>query len=118
MIDRFLAGGFERRDASRSIDALTVRLHLLGETFTNAFAAESHAITDERKRMAVTIPGLMLSALRASLPYHRMICRDEALDRTDAMMLSFAAAARSRLSRVHKVVSGVRRTAARRCTST
>ncbi|WP_338811528.1 Ti-type conjugative transfer relaxase TraA (plasmid) [Agrobacterium leguminum] len=62
LMDRMLASGRERRDALQAVPDAATRLRSLGAAYTSALDAEIQAITGERQRMAVAIPGLSEAA--------------------------------------------------------
>ncbi len=62
LIDRMLAAGRERKDALQAVPEAAVRLRALGVAYVSAFGAERQAVTEERARMAVAIPGLSPAA--------------------------------------------------------
>ncbi|RJG40927.1 Ti-type conjugative transfer relaxase TraA [Mesorhizobium sp. DCY119] len=58
LMDRLLASGRERKDALATVPEAAARLRSLGASWASAFDAERQAVTIERGRMAVVIPGL------------------------------------------------------------
>lgn len=60
--DRMLAPGRERKEAVQAIPEAGARLRSLGAAYTSALDAERQAIAEERRRMAVAIPGLSKAA--------------------------------------------------------
>ncbi|ODR88535.1 Ti-type conjugative transfer relaxase TraA [Sinorhizobium alkalisoli] len=58
LMDRMLASGRERKGALQAVPEAAVRLRSLGAAYVSAFDGERQAITEERRRMAVAIPGL------------------------------------------------------------
>nr|WP_153435630.1 Ti-type conjugative transfer relaxase TraA [Sinorhizobium saheli] len=62
LMDPMLASGRERKQALQAVAQASVRLRSLGAAYVSAFDAEHQAITDERRRMAVAIPGLSQAA--------------------------------------------------------
>nr|WP_255647902.1 Ti-type conjugative transfer relaxase TraA [Ensifer sp. IC4062] len=62
LMDRMLASGRERKDALRAVPETAGHLRSLGAAYLSAFDAERQAITEERRRMAVAIPGLSQAA--------------------------------------------------------
>ncbi|WP_201026369.1 BID domain-containing protein, partial [Paramesorhizobium deserti] len=58
LMDRMLASGRERKEALQAVPEAAVCLRSLGAAYVSAFDAEHRAITEERRRMAVAIPGL------------------------------------------------------------
>ncbi|TAV82689.1 Ti-type conjugative transfer relaxase TraA [Rhizobium leguminosarum] len=65
LMDRMLAAGRERKDAVQALPEAAARLRALGSAYVNVLAAERHAIAEERRRMAVAIPGLSKAAEEA-----------------------------------------------------
>lgn len=64
-MDKLLASGRERKDALQSVPEAAARLRSLGAAYTSAFEAEGQAVSEERRRMAVAIPGLSKQAEEA-----------------------------------------------------
>ncbi|YCI04519.1 Ti-type conjugative transfer relaxase TraA [Ensifer sp. D2-11] len=62
LIDRMLATGRERKEALQAVSEASVSLRSLGAAYVSAFDAERQAVTEERARMAVAIPGLSPAA--------------------------------------------------------
>ncbi|WP_331375335.1 Ti-type conjugative transfer relaxase TraA [Sinorhizobium chiapasense] len=62
IMDRMLASGRERKEALRSVPEAAARLRSLGSAYLSALNAETSAIAEERRRMAVAIPGLSKQA--------------------------------------------------------
>jgi hypothetical protein len=62
LMDRMLAAGRQRKDALQAVPEASVRLRSLGAAYVSAFDAERQAVTEERRRMAVAIPGLSPAA--------------------------------------------------------
>lgn len=62
LIDRMLATGRERKEALQAVSEASVFLRSLGAAYVSAFDAERQAVTEERARMAVAIPGLSPAA--------------------------------------------------------
>ena len=62
IMDKLLAVGLERREAFRAVPEAASRVRLLATSFRAAFDAEREAITEERQRMSIGIPGLSPSA--------------------------------------------------------
>jgi Ti-type conjugative transfer relaxase TraA len=62
LMDRMLAAGRERKDALQAVPEASVRLRSLGAAYVSAFDAERQSVTEERRRMAVAIPGLSQAA--------------------------------------------------------
>ncbi|MBX4918136.1 Ti-type conjugative transfer relaxase TraA [Rhizobium bangladeshense] len=58
LMDRMLASGRERKEAVQAVPEAAARLRSLGTAYANLFDAERQSIIDERRRMAVAIPGL------------------------------------------------------------
>ncbi|MFQ6163030.1 Ti-type conjugative transfer relaxase TraA [Sinorhizobium meliloti] len=67
LIDRMLASGRERKEALRAVSEASVFLRSLGAAHVSAVDSERQAITEERRRMAVAIPGLSQAAEDALL---------------------------------------------------
>lgn len=65
IMDRMLASGRERKDALQSIPEAVAGLRSLGATYARSLNAETQAVTEERRRMAVAIPGLSKEAEEA-----------------------------------------------------
>ncbi|WP_416797671.1 Ti-type conjugative transfer relaxase TraA [Ciceribacter azotifigens] len=65
VMNRMLASGAERKAAQRSVPQASVRLRALVSAYVSAFDAEHRAVTEERRRMAVAVPGLSQSAEEA-----------------------------------------------------
>ena len=65
LVDRMLASGRERKEATRTVPEAAARLRALGAAYLNALDSERQAITDERRRMAVAIPALSKAAEEA-----------------------------------------------------
>ncbi|MCY1325039.1 ATP-dependent RecD-like DNA helicase [compost metagenome] len=62
IIDKLLAVGRERKAALQALPEATSRVRSLGASYAAALEAETQAITGERRRMAVAIPGLSQQA--------------------------------------------------------
>ncbi|QKK27053.1 Ti-type conjugative transfer relaxase TraA [Rhizobium hidalgonense] len=62
LMDRMLASGRERKDALQAVPEAAIRLRSLGAAYANTLDAERQAITQERQRMAIAIPGLSNAA--------------------------------------------------------
>lgn len=62
MMDRLLAVGRERKEALQAVPEAASRVRSLGASFGSALDSETQAITEERRRMAVAIPGLSQAA--------------------------------------------------------
>ncbi|MGG7576389.1 Ti-type conjugative transfer relaxase TraA [Rhizobium sp. Nf11,1] len=58
LMDKMLAFGRERKEAVQAVPEAAARLRSLGSAYANLFDAERQGIIDERRRMAVAIPGL------------------------------------------------------------
>ncbi|MQW95703.1 Ti-type conjugative transfer relaxase TraA [Sinorhizobium fredii] len=58
LVDRMLASGRERKEALQAVPEAAVHLRSLNAAYVSAFDAERHTVTEERRRMAVAIPGL------------------------------------------------------------
>jgi len=58
IMDKLLAVGRERRDALLAVPEAAGRVRSLGASYASALEAETRDITEERRRMAVAIPGL------------------------------------------------------------
>ncbi|SDA87544.1 Ti-type conjugative transfer relaxase TraA [Sinorhizobium sp. NFACC03] len=58
IVNRLLASGRERKEALCAVPEAAARLRLFGASWGSAFEAERQAVTQERGRMAVAIPGL------------------------------------------------------------
>ncbi|MGO7022046.1 BID domain-containing protein, partial [Rhizobium leguminosarum] len=65
LMDRMLAAGRERKEAVQAMPEAAARLRALGSAYVNVLDAERHAIAEERRRMAVAIPGLSKAAEEA-----------------------------------------------------
>lgn len=57
-MDKMLAAGRERKEALRAVPEAASRVRSLGASWVTALDAETQAITEERRRMGVAIPGL------------------------------------------------------------
>lgn len=62
MMDRLLAAGRERKEALQAVPEAASHVRSLGASFAAALDSETQAITEERRRMAVAIPGLSQAA--------------------------------------------------------
>lgn len=62
LMDRMLAAGRERKDALKAVPEASARLRSLGAAYLSAFDAERQSVMEERRRMAVAIPGLSQAA--------------------------------------------------------
>ncbi|MCW1410887.1 BID domain-containing protein, partial [Rhizobium sp. 1AS11] len=58
LMDRMLASGRERKAAVQAMPEVAARLRALGGAYASALDSERQAIAEERRRMAVAIPGL------------------------------------------------------------
>ncbi|QRG06852.1 Ti-type conjugative transfer relaxase TraA [Xanthobacter dioxanivorans] len=58
MVDRLLATGRERRDATAALPVAAAELRALGSAYAGATEAQRQAIAEERRLMALAIPGL------------------------------------------------------------
>ncbi|MBX5154003.1 Ti-type conjugative transfer relaxase TraA, partial [Rhizobium lentis] len=67
LVDRMLASGRERKEAVQAVPEAAARLRSLGVTYAVTLDAERQAIAEERRRMAVAIPGLSRMAEEALL---------------------------------------------------
>ncbi|NKL03327.1 Ti-type conjugative transfer relaxase TraA, partial [Rhizobium leguminosarum bv. viciae] len=67
LMDRMLASGRERKEAVQAISEAAARLRALGSAYVNVLDGERRAIAEERRRMAVAIPGLSKAAEGALL---------------------------------------------------
>ncbi len=65
IMDRLLGVGRERKDALQALPEAGSRVRSLGASYATALDAETQAITEERRRMSVAIPGLSVSAEEA-----------------------------------------------------
>lgn len=64
-LDRLLAGGRERREALRAVEAVGANVRSLGRFYLSAFEDEIAAVMIERERMAIPIPALTRTAQTA-----------------------------------------------------
>nr|WP_236774847.1 Ti-type conjugative transfer relaxase TraA [Agrobacterium tumefaciens] len=62
LMDRLLAPGRERKEALQAVPEAASRVRSLGASWATALDAETRAVTEERRRMAVAIPGLSQAA--------------------------------------------------------
>lgn len=62
IMDRLLAVGRERKDALQAVPEAESRVRSLGASYATALDTETRAITEERRRMSVSIPGLSAPA--------------------------------------------------------
>ena len=58
IMDKLLAVGRERKEALQAVPEAAGRIRSLGASYASALEAETRDITEERRRMAVAIPGL------------------------------------------------------------
>lgn len=58
IIDKFLASGHERKEALLAVSDAESRVRSLGASYAMALSNETKAITGERQRMGIAIPGL------------------------------------------------------------
>ncbi|MBY3349162.1 AAA family ATPase, partial [Rhizobium laguerreae] len=58
LMDRRLATGRERKEAVQAVPEAAARLRALGSAYVKVLDGERQAIAEERRRMAVAIPGL------------------------------------------------------------
>ncbi|MGO7136439.1 Ti-type conjugative transfer relaxase TraA [Rhizobium leguminosarum] len=62
LMERMLAAGRERKDAVQAMPEAGARLRALGSAYANVLDAERQAVAEERRRIAVAIPGLSKAA--------------------------------------------------------
>ncbi|RVE80052.1 Ti-type conjugative transfer relaxase TraA [Sinorhizobium meliloti] len=62
IMDKLLAAGRERKNALQAVPEAASRIRSLGASYASALDAETRSITEERRRMAVAIPGLSPAA--------------------------------------------------------
>ncbi|MGO4485881.1 BID domain-containing protein, partial [Rhizobium sp. 2TAF27] len=62
LMDRMLAAGRERKEVVQAVPEAAARLRALGSAYVNVLDTERQAIAEERRRMAVAIPGLSKAA--------------------------------------------------------
>ncbi|MFF0952358.1 Ti-type conjugative transfer relaxase TraA [Rhizobium leguminosarum] len=62
LMDRMLAAGRERKEAVQAMPEAAARLCALSSAYVNVLDGERQAIAEERRRMAVAIPGLSKAA--------------------------------------------------------
>ncbi|ASP74348.1 Ti-type conjugative transfer relaxase TraA (plasmid) [Sinorhizobium meliloti] len=62
IMDKLLAAGRERKGALQAVPEAASRIRSLGASYASALDAETRSITEERRRMAVAIPGLSPAA--------------------------------------------------------
>ncbi len=62
LMDRLLAVGRERKEARQAVPEVASRVRSLGVSWATALDAETRAVTEERRRMAVAIPRLSQAA--------------------------------------------------------
>jgi hypothetical protein len=65
MMDRHLATGRERREATEALPAAAAELRALGSAYAGAMEAQRQAVAEERRLMAIAIPGLSRPAQEA-----------------------------------------------------
>ncbi|GAA3102051.1 Ti-type conjugative transfer relaxase TraA [Rhizobium viscosum] len=65
IVDRLLAVGRERKEALQALPEAADRVRSLGASYVSALESEMRAITEERRRMAVAVPGLSQAAEEA-----------------------------------------------------
>jgi len=65
MMDRLLATGRERKEALAALPAAAAELRTLGSAYAGAMETERAAIAEERRLMAIAIPGLSRPAQEA-----------------------------------------------------
>ncbi|CAN7188358.1 Ti-type conjugative transfer relaxase TraA [Rhizobium leguminosarum] len=65
LMDRMLASGRERNEATQAVPEAGARLRALGSAYVNVLDGERQAVGEERRRMAVAIPGLSKAAEEA-----------------------------------------------------
>ncbi len=65
IMDKLLAVGRERKDALQAVPEAESRVRSLGASYATALDTETRTITEERRRMSVSIPGLSASAEEA-----------------------------------------------------
>lgn len=58
VIDRFIATGRERKAAIEAVVVVTANIVAAGKAWQGAFDAEKAAVTNDRERMSVPVPGL------------------------------------------------------------
>ncbi|MGO6855192.1 BID domain-containing protein, partial [Rhizobium beringeri] len=62
LMDRMLVAGRERKEAMQAVPEAGARLRALGSAYVNVLDGERQAVAEERRRMAVAIPGLSTAA--------------------------------------------------------
>lgn len=62
IMERLLASGRERKDVIQAVPELVSRVRSLGASWATALETETRAVAEERRRMAVAIPGLSQAA--------------------------------------------------------
>lgn len=62
IVDRLLAIGRERKEALQAVPEAASRVRSLGASWATALDTETRAVTEERRRMAVAVPGLSQAA--------------------------------------------------------
>ncbi len=65
LVDKLLAAGRERRDALQAVPEAVSRVRSLGWSWITALDAATKAVSEERRRMAIPIPGLSQAAEEA-----------------------------------------------------
>jgi hypothetical protein len=65
IMDKFLASGRERKEALLAVSDAESRVRSLGASYATALSNETKAITGERQRMEIAIPGLSPAASQA-----------------------------------------------------
>jgi len=65
IMDKFLASGRERKEALLAVPDAESRVRSLGASYATALSNETKAITGERQRMGIAIPGLSPTANEA-----------------------------------------------------
>jgi len=81
MMDRLFATGRERKDALAALPAAAAELRTLGSAYAGAMETERKAVAEERRLMAIAIPGL-------SRPAHQALERLSAEAKTNARGLN------------------------------
>ncbi|MEJ6849884.1 Ti-type conjugative transfer relaxase TraA [Sinorhizobium fredii] len=62
IMDKLLTTGRERKEALQAVPEVASRVRSLGASYASAVDAETQAIAEERRRMAIAIPGLSQAA--------------------------------------------------------
>ncbi|WHS30400.1 Ti-type conjugative transfer relaxase TraA [Brucella sp. NM4] len=65
LMDRLFAAGRERKEAVQAVPEVASRVRSLGASWATALDVETQAVIEERRRMAVAIPGLSRAAENA-----------------------------------------------------